>query len=110
MLCPCPLITGCPHFADSNAGLLKQHLLQGYTINKERIGMNYEKFMRAVADVKALLPSEDQVKAKDVLDLQTAGSEALRQSEEFMALIESLRRITAAKQTAPGTQLPLISN
>jgi hypothetical protein len=32
---------------------LKQHLLQGYTINKKRIGENYEKFMQAVADVKA---------------------------------------------------------
>ncbi|HCF2686172.1 TPA: patatin-like phospholipase family protein [Pseudomonas aeruginosa] len=56
------------------------------------------------------VPTAFTIEAKDVLDLQTAGSEALRQSEEFMALIESLRRIATAKQTAPSTQLPLISN
>jgi death-on-curing family protein len=48
---------------------LKQHLLQGYTINKKRIGNNYQKFMRAVEDVKALLPSESAVSAKDTLEL-----------------------------------------
>jgi hypothetical protein len=37
---------------------LKQHLLQGYTINKKRIGENYEKFMRAVADIKATSQGE----------------------------------------------------
>jgi len=37
--------------------VLKQHLLEGYTVNKKRIGQNYEKFMQALADVKALLPA-----------------------------------------------------
>jgi death-on-curing family protein len=48
---------------------LKQHLLQGYTINKKSIGSNYQKFMQAVEDVKALLPAESAVSAKDVLEL-----------------------------------------
>jgi len=48
---------------------LKQHLIQGYTINKQRIGENYEKFMRAVADVKALLPVGNKVKTEDILEL-----------------------------------------
>lgn len=48
---------------------LKQHLLQGYTINKKRIGNNYQKFMRAVEDVKALLPVGNAVSAKDALEL-----------------------------------------
>jgi prophage maintenance system killer protein len=48
---------------------LKQHLLQGYTINKKSISRNYNKFMRAVEDVKALLPAGDTVSAKDVLEL-----------------------------------------
>jgi prophage maintenance system killer protein len=51
---------------------LKQHLLQGYTINKKRIGENYEKFMQAVADVKALLPEGNKVKTEDVLELISA--------------------------------------
>ncbi len=41
---------------------LKQHLLQGYTINKKRIGENYQKFMRAMTDVRALLPAGNKIK------------------------------------------------
>ncbi len=48
---------------------LKQHLLQGYTINKKRIGSNCQKFMRAVEGVKALLPVGNAVSAKDALEL-----------------------------------------
>ncbi|MCG2726165.1 MAG: virulence RhuM family protein [Elusimicrobia bacterium] len=51
--------------------ILKQHLVQGYTINKQRVGENYEKFLRAVAHVKALLPDGEKVKTKDVLELIT---------------------------------------
>ena len=52
--------------------VLKQHLLDGYTINKKRIGQNYEKFMQAVADVKALLPSGNKVTTEEVLELINA--------------------------------------
>ncbi len=52
--------------------VLKQHLIQGYTINKKRIGKNYEKFMQAVADVKALLPAGNKVTTEDVLELINA--------------------------------------
>jgi len=52
--------------------VLKQHVLEGYTINKKRIGQNYEKFMQAVADVKALLPSGNKVTAEDILELINA--------------------------------------
>ena len=48
---------------------LKQHLLQGYTINKKRIGSNYQKFMQAVEDVKELLPAGNAVSAQDALEL-----------------------------------------
>lgn len=51
---------------------LKQHIIQGYTINKKRIGDNYEKFMKAVADVKALLPAGNKVKTEDILELISA--------------------------------------
>jgi len=49
--------------------VLKRHLIDGYTIDKKRIGQNYEKFMQAVADVKALLPSGNRVTTEDVLEL-----------------------------------------
>jgi len=49
--------------------ILKKHLIDGYTINKKRIGFNYQKFMQAVADVKALLPTDNKIKAKEILEL-----------------------------------------
>ncbi len=51
---------------------IKQHLIQGYTINKKLIGKNYESFMQAVADVKALLPAGNKVKTEDILELISA--------------------------------------
>ncbi len=48
---------------------LRQHILDGYTINKKRLGKNYEAFLRAVEDVKTLLPSSGQVGAADALEL-----------------------------------------
>ncbi len=48
---------------------LKQHLLKGYSINKNRIGLNYKNFMQALGNIKALLPSSNIVKTEDVLEL-----------------------------------------
>ncbi len=48
---------------------LRSHLIQGYTINRSQIGRNYEKFMKAVAEVKLLLPPSDLVDANDALEL-----------------------------------------
>jgi len=49
--------------------ILKRHLIDGYTINKKRIGQNYGKFLQAVTDVKALLPAGNKVKTEDILEL-----------------------------------------
>ena len=51
---------------------LRQYIVQGYAINRDRIGANYEQFMRAVADVKALLPSGNKVKTEDIVELISA--------------------------------------
>ncbi len=50
---------------------LKQHLLEGYTINKKRIGTNYGKFLEAISDIKAIHPGDDRVSSDDVLELVT---------------------------------------
>jgi death-on-curing family protein len=52
--------------------VLKQHLVEGYTINKKRLAANYQKFMRAIGDVKALLPAGGKFKAQDALELINA--------------------------------------
>lgn len=48
---------------------LRTHITQGYTINKAQVSKNYQKFMKAVAEVKKLLPASDLVKADDALEL-----------------------------------------
>lgn len=48
---------------------LRQHILQGYTINKKRISKNYDAFLQAVESVQKLLPAGGQVKADDALEL-----------------------------------------
>ena len=51
---------------------LRQHLLEGYTINKKRIALNYERFLRAVGDLKTLLPKDNKIHTQDVLELVEA--------------------------------------
>lgn len=48
---------------------LRQHIVEGYTINPKRIQENYITFMKAVEQVQALLPASDVVEGKDVLEL-----------------------------------------
>lgn len=48
---------------------LRQHIINGYTINKKRIAKNYKKFLKAVEQVKTLLPSGGTVGATDALEL-----------------------------------------
>ncbi len=52
--------------------VLKQHLVKGYTINKKRLAANYQKFMRAIGDIKALVPAGDRFRAQDALELVNA--------------------------------------
>lgn len=48
---------------------LREHIVEGYTLNKKRLDKNYEKFFKTVNDIKKLLPSGDTVKAEDALEL-----------------------------------------
>ncbi|HBP01213.1 MAG: RhuM [Candidatus Moranbacteria bacterium GW2011_GWE1_49_15] len=48
---------------------LREHITKGYTINRQRIGKNYDSFMKAVADIQALLPEHVALDPKMVLDL-----------------------------------------
>jgi len=48
---------------------LKQHITEGFTINPKRLEKNYDKFMKAVDDVKLLLPKWWIIKTEDILEL-----------------------------------------
>jgi len=54
--------------------ILKEHIVQGYTINKERLQKNYDEFLRVVEDIKVLSQNTDNVRTEDVLDLIKAFS------------------------------------
>lgn len=49
--------------------VLHQHITLGYTINRSMIAYHYDEFMKAVGDVKALLPVNQVVDPSNVLDL-----------------------------------------
>src|SRR3989344_4939394 len=48
---------------------LREHIVKGYTINRLRVGKNYETFMKAVADVRGLLPKGMQTDTGSILEL-----------------------------------------
>ena len=54
---------------------LREHIVDGYTINKSRIAQNYDGFLKAVADVKALLPAGTVMDAESILELITLFSD-----------------------------------
>lgn len=48
---------------------LRKHLVDGFTVNKTRITQNYTAFLKAVEDIKLLLPENGQVDAGSILEL-----------------------------------------
>ena len=48
---------------------LKQHLLEGYTINKKQLVKNYQKFQESLENIKALLPEGQSLPTKEAIDL-----------------------------------------
>lgn len=48
---------------------LHAHIVDGYTINRSRIAKNYDSFMRAVAEVKNLLPAGTAIGDENILEL-----------------------------------------
>lgn len=59
------------HFRQWATKTLKEHIQKGYTINRNRIKSNYQDFLKAVSDVKSLLPANLLVNHDSVLDLIT---------------------------------------
>ncbi len=50
---------------------LREHVTQGYTINKKRVAQNLDQFLKAVNEVKLLLPGDQSVDMRSVLSLVT---------------------------------------
>lgn len=56
-------------FRKWSTGILKDHLIKGYTINRKQIAKNYDEFMQAVSDIQLLLPQHIMLDPKMILDL-----------------------------------------
>lgn len=59
------------HFRQWATKTLKDHIYKGYTINRNRIQKNHEEFLKAIDEVKALLPPGSVIDHSNVLELVT---------------------------------------
>lgn len=59
------------HFRQWATKTLKDHIQKGYTINRQRIKANYNDFLKDVADVKKLLPTDSPIDNQQVVELIT---------------------------------------
>jgi prophage maintenance system killer protein len=57
------------HFRRWATKILKNHIIKGYTINRQRIKENYDVFLKAVDEVKSLLPAGSVVDNECVIEL-----------------------------------------
>jgi prophage maintenance system killer protein len=48
---------------------LRQYIVEGYAINKQRIAQNYQQFLEAVESVKKLLPAGAPIDTESILEL-----------------------------------------
>ncbi len=49
--------------------ILKQHIAEGFTINKKTLKQNHQKFLKAIEDIKTLSKGSNQLKSDDILEL-----------------------------------------
>jgi hypothetical protein len=48
---------------------LRNYIINGFVVDKSRIGKNYQQFLNMVDDIKKLLPAKSAVEAKDAISL-----------------------------------------
>lgn len=48
---------------------LRAHILEGYTLNRQRIAKNYDQFLKAIEQIKNILPKGAPIGQAEVLDL-----------------------------------------
>ena len=65
---------------------LKQHLLEGYTVNKKQIVKNYQKFQKTLTDIKTLLPTEQLLPLSPTIDLISAFADTWLSLEAYDSL------------------------
>jgi hypothetical protein len=70
-------------FRQWSTQILRRYIVEGYTINPQRIAANYNEFMIAVADIKKLLPADNIIDGFSVLELISAFAETWLSLESY---------------------------
>lgn len=86
---------------------LRKHLVDGYTINRTRIGKNYDAFMNAVADVRALLPKGMQTDTGSILELVRLFADTWMSLDAYDKEALDLKKPTKKKVSLTGAKLAL---
>ena len=84
---------------------LRTHIVDGYTINRTRIGQNYDAFMQAVADVRALLPPGMQTDTGSILELVRAFADTWMSLDAYDREALDIKKPTKKKVALTGAQL-----
>ncbi len=84
---------------------LREHITKGYTINRKRVGQNYDAFMKAVGDVQALLPEQVTLDPKAVLELIKEFATTFISLDAYDKESLVLKGITKKKVTLVGADL-----
>ncbi|MEZ4104584.1 MAG: virulence protein RhuM/Fic/DOC family protein [Candidatus Paceibacterota bacterium] len=84
---------------------LRGHITKGYTINRRRIGQNYEAFMKAVEDVQALLPEHVTLDPKAVLELIKEFASTWVSLDSYDKESLELKGVTKKRVTLVGADL-----
>lgn len=84
---------------------LRTHIVDGYTINRVRIGQNYDAFMKAVADVRALLPAGMQSDTGSILELVRMFADTWMSLDAYDKEKLNLKKPTKKKVALTGAKL-----
>ncbi len=84
---------------------LRSHIVDGYTINRARVGKNYDAFMKAVADVRALLPAGMQSDTGSILELVRMFADTWMSLDAYDKEALDLKKPTKKKVALTGAKL-----
>lgn len=84
---------------------LRTHIVDGYTINRTRVGKNYDAFMKAVADVRALLPAGMQSDTGSILELVRMFADTWMSLDAYDKEALDLKKPTKKKVALTGALL-----
>ena len=84
---------------------LRQHITHGYTINRSSIVVHYAEFMKAVGDIKALLPVNNVLDSASVLELVQAFADTWLSLDAYDKDSLEVRGVTKKQSTITASEL-----